>query len=162
MLPRKRILIHPRWWLTKLFSFHTPGRRRRVPPVLPTGVGPLFSGANAGSTLRPRPGLRHMYSLVSVKTFSTHAVFIFRPIVCVENVLVRTGISHTLEWKRSQKGHVSTLKSSRDSKPSNSHYRSARLTTCETWARMRRRRRRRLLCWCGRNHLDLPRREPQE
>ena len=61
--------------------FYTPERRRRVPPVLPTGVGPLFSGANAGSTLHPRPGLRHMYSLVSVKTFSMHVVFIFRPIV---------------------------------------------------------------------------------
>ena len=39
--------------------------------------------------------------------------FIF-DLLCVENVLVRTGISHTLEWKRSQKGHVSTLKSSRN------------------------------------------------
>jgi len=37
--------------------FYTPRRGRRVPPVLPTGVGPLFSGANAGYTLRPRPGL---------------------------------------------------------------------------------------------------------
>lgn len=35
--------------------------------------------------------------------------------LCVENVLVRTGISYTSEWKRSQKGHVSTLKFSRDS-----------------------------------------------
>ena len=61
--------------------FYTPGWGRMVPPVFPTGVGPLFSGANAGSTLRPRPGLHHMYSLVSVKTFSTHVVFIFRPVV---------------------------------------------------------------------------------
>ena len=89
MISRMRVLIHPRWWLTKLFSLLQPygvcsirpggdGGLRRSSPLRGS---PPFSGANAGSTLRPRPGLHHMYSLVSVKTFSTHVVIIFRPVV---------------------------------------------------------------------------------
>ena len=66
MISRMRILIHQRWWLTKLFSllrpyglsfmsqgglsfmrpfwdfFYTPWRRRRVPPALPTAWVPSF------------------------------------------------------------------------------------------------------------------------
>ena len=37
-------------------SCHAPGCGRRIPPVLPTAWVP-FSGANAGSILRLRPGL---------------------------------------------------------------------------------------------------------
>jgi len=62
-------------------SFIRPGGDGGFRRSSPLRESPPFSGANAGSTLRPRPGLRHMYSLVSVKTFSTHVVFIFRPIV---------------------------------------------------------------------------------
>ena len=161
------ILIHPRWWLTKLFSllqpyglsfmslnglsscgrtglFHTPGWGRRVPPVLPTAWVP-FSGANAVSTLRPRPGLRHMYSLVNVKTFSTHVVFIFRPVV--------------REKRFSTHGNLSYIRVETQPKRPRFH---SKIIKGYLQIRMRRRRRRRLLCWCGRNHLDLPRREPQE
>ena len=47
----------------------------------PHCVGPLFSGANAGSTLRPRPGLSFECDSragVRIKTFSTHIEFNIR------------------------------------------------------------------------------------
>ena len=153
MISRMRVLIHPRWWLTKLFSLLQPygvcsirpggdGGFRRSSPLRGS---PPFSGANAGSTLRPRPGLHHMYSLVSVKTFSAHVVFIFRPVV---------------RGKRfSTHGNLSYIRVETQPKRPRFH---SKIINGYLQIRMRRRRRRRQRCWCGRNHLDLPRREPQE
>ena len=61
MISRMRVLIHPRWWLTKLFSLLQPygvcsirpggdGGFRRSSPLRGS---PPFSGANADSSIDP-------------------------------------------------------------------------------------------------------------
>ena len=62
-------------------SCHEPRTGTEGSAGPPHCVGPLFSGANAGSTLRPRPGLSFECDSrlgVSVKTFFTHIEFNIR------------------------------------------------------------------------------------
>ena len=86
-------------------SCHEPRTGTEGSDGPPHCVGPLFSGANAGSTLRPRPGLSFECDSrlgVSIKTFFAHVEFNIRHAVSKSGHFthVMTFFHHDVRKKR--------------------------------------------------------------